>query len=139
MQQNVLAGVVEWVAYTVLIVAMLGAFLYVREITRLLVRIFRWVFPAAPPPPAPLGRPIEAIARDAQRLGARFRDPPDRQSFARFEGLRRSYDDVLAEACHALGIPDLMTSVPPGPERDAERLRIEFLLGEAGLGHQSVG
>jgi hypothetical protein len=86
---------------------------------------------AGPPPPA--GRPIEAIARDAQRLGLAFRYAPPTLSFARFEGMRRAYDSVLAEACRALDLAHLLAVLPPGPELDRERQRVESLLDWAGL------
>lgn len=86
-----------------------------------------------PEPPRPLGRPIEEIARDAHRLGREFRCVPDRGSFARFEGCRRAYDWVLIEACNALDVDHLLGVVPPGPELDVERLRVEAVLDRAGL------
>jgi hypothetical protein len=110
-------------------------------------RLRRWLWPllvrlwplvarvrgTRPDPPAPLGRPIEAIARDAHRLGLFFHHPPPGVSFARFEGCRRAYDDVLAEACRALDVPHLLHVLPPSPEHDRERQRVELLLGWAGL------
>ena len=44
-----------------------------------------------------------------------------------------AYDDILAEACRALDVPDTLTSMPPGIERDAERLHVERVLSDAGL------
>ena len=84
-------------------------------------------------PPAPPGRPIEAIARDAHRLGLAFHYAPPTLSFARFEGMRRAYDIVLAEACRALDVAHLLAVLPPGPELDRERQRVESLLDWAGL------
>ena len=84
-------------------------------------------------PPAPLGRPIEHVARDAQRLGRRFRYVPAGVSFIRFEATRRAYDDVLAEACEMLDVPHLLRVLPPGPELDVERQRVELALDRAGL------
>jgi hypothetical protein len=86
--------------------------------------------PAAPPV---IGRPIEDIARDANRLGQSFRYVPRGLSFARFEGCRRAYDLVLSEACSALDIDHLLGVLPPGPELDAERDRVESKLWLAGL------
>ena len=85
------------------------------------------------PPPAPCGRPIEVVARDAQRLGRRFRYVAVEVSFIRFEGTRRAYDDVLAEACEMLDVPNLMRVLSPGPELDVERQRVELALDHAGL------
>jgi hypothetical protein len=78
-------------------------------------------------------RPIEAIAQDARRLGLRFRAPPQGVSFVKFEGTRRAYDQVLAEGCLVLGIPQLLGVLPPGEELDAERRRVELRLYTAGL------
>ena len=88
---------------------------------------------AHPGPPRAAGRPIEEIARDAYRLGHRFRYVPEDASFARFEGRRRAYDQVLTEACAALGIDHLLGVVPPGVELDQERARVEVVLDRAGL------
>jgi hypothetical protein len=78
-------------------------------------------------------RPIELIARDARRLGHRFREPPRGVSFAKFEGTRWAYDKVLAEGCRALEIEHLLDVLPPGPELDAERARVEVRLWLAGF------
>ncbi len=83
--------------------------------------------------PPVLGRPIEDIARDANRLGQSFRYVPRGLSFARFEGCRQAYDMVLSEACHALDVDHLLSVLPPGPELDAERDRVESKLWLAGL------
>lgn len=132
MEQGVLEGVVEWVAATVVMVATVGALIHQRELRTFVAAAGRGLLPLTPPQPEPLGRPIESIARDVRRLGQRFRRAPAGQSFARFEGLRRAYDAVLAEGCRAMGIPDLLSDLPPGIERDAERLRVEYLLAAAG-------
>ena len=86
------------------------------------------------PAPLPVGRPIEEIAADVGRLRVLLRHIPPETPEAKREGWRRAYDDVLAEGCLALGVENLLDSTPAGPERDAERLRVEYLLGKAGLG-----
>ena len=91
-----------------------------------------------PPPPQPRGRPIEQIAVDARRLRVRFRYPPNGTRFAKYEGIRRAYDRVLAEACTALGHPHLLEVVRPGDELDAERDRVELLLDSYGFHLQDV-
>ena len=100
---------------------------------RLLVAAVERIRALRPSPPQPPGRPIEEIARDAYRLGHTFRYLPPRISFARFEGCRRAYDLVLAEACRALEVDHLLGVLPPSPELDAERQRVEVMLGFAGL------
>lgn len=91
----------------------------------------RGSLPAAPQPP---GRPFEEIARDAHRLGTRFRSPQARRSFAQLEGRRMAYDRVLVEACSALRVEHLLEVLPPGPELDGERRRVEVVLAAWGLG-----
>lgn len=100
-----------------------------RQVTRVVGRLRA----ARDSAPVPTGRPIELIARDARRLGPRFRHLQDGVSFARFEGGRRAYDEVLVEACRALGVEHLLRVIPPGPELDRERERVEAVLERAGL------
>ena len=87
-----------------------------------------------PPEPATLpNRPLAPIARDLRRLHRAVRDTRHATSMARRTGTLAAYDDVLLEACRAVDLPDTLTGVPEGTERDAERLRLEFLLDRAGL------
>jgi hypothetical protein len=90
--------------------------------------------PRADPATAlPAGRRIDLIAGDVRRLGRRFETVPPGLSFARFEALRQAYDTVLAEACGALEIEHLLGVLPPGPDLDGERRRVEQALDRAGL------
>jgi hypothetical protein len=100
---------------------------------RALVRTIDRVRGALPSDPQPPGRPIEEIARDAHRIGTRFHGLPARHSFAQLEGRRIAYDRVLVEACAALGVEHLLEVLPPGPELDGERRRVEIVLAGAGL------
>lgn len=104
------------------------------RIGRRVGRLVPFVTPRRPDPPKPQGRPIEAVARDVHRLGVAFRQVPERVSFARFEARRRAYDAVLTEACRALEVEHLLGVLPPGPELDAERARVEGVLDQAGMG-----
>ncbi len=87
----------------------------------------------------PLGRPIEEIAFDVRRLGRQVRHPDDGRSAARVGALLQSYDAVLGEACRALGHAQLLGVLPPGPELDLERERVERLLSRAGLVLEGTG
>ena len=60
----------------------------------------------------PTGRPIEAIAQDARRLGRQLQHTNDGRSAARIGAIRRSYDDVMAEGCAALGLAELLSVLP---------------------------
>ncbi|MGA8209688.1 MAG: hypothetical protein WB441_10780 [Nocardioidaceae bacterium] len=95
--------------------------------------------PRRRPVPQPRGRPIQEIARDAQRLGQHFQDAPPTLSHARYEGLRLAYDRVLVEACDTLQIDHLLGLIPPSPERDVERRRVEAVLQRTGLPIHYVG
>jgi len=95
-------------------------------------RLRRLVGPRRPAP-VPVGRPIEAIARDAQRLGRQLQHADDGRSAARISAIRSSYDDVLAEGCTALGLAQLLGVLTDGPELDAERRRVEVVLAGAGM------
>jgi hypothetical protein len=83
--------------------------------------------------PVPAGRPIEAIARDARRLGRQLQHADDGRSAARIGAIRRAYDDVLAEGCAALGLTELLGVLTDGRELDAERRRVEVVLTGAGM------
>lgn len=85
------------------------------------------------PDPTPVGRPIEAIARDARRLGRQLQHADDGRSAARIGAIRLAYDDVLAEGCTALGLAQLLGVLTEGPELDAERRRVEVVLTGAGM------
>ena len=69
----------------------------------------------------------------ARRLGRRFHHPPPGQRFVKCEAVRQAYDAVLAETCLALGVTHLLQVLPPGPELDAERARVEGALELAGF------
>lgn len=85
------------------------------------------------PDPRPAGRPIQQIARDARRLGRQLQHADDGRSQARITAIRRSYDDVLAEACRSLGVAELLGVLSDGPELDRERHRVEVALAGAGM------
>ena len=80
-----------------------------------------------------MGRPIERIAADARRLRVQLSQVQPGLPVARLAGWRQAYEDVLIEGCRALGFEDRLSDLPPGTEREAERLRVEFLLEDAGF------
>jgi hypothetical protein len=110
--------------------ALVGGALYQREIGRILRRLERRVVPAPEPP---RGLPIERIARDARRLHAELATVSSGTPMARRLGLSSAYDDLLAAACRALDVPDTLSGMAPGPERELERLHVEHELEELGL------
>ncbi|GAA1448240.1 hypothetical protein GCM10009641_75830 [Mycobacterium cookii] len=121
-----LAAVVLRVALAVL-VGELDEWRTYRALARLARRLRRT--PVADEPAA--RRPIEEVGADLRRLNASFHRGDMR--FAKYEGCRQAYDGVLAEAADMAGLAHLMEVLPPGPELDRERQRVEMLLQHHGL------
>lgn len=79
----------------------------------------------------PLRRPIEQVGADLHRLHAAFHRGGMR--FAKYEGCRQAYDQVLAEAADMAAITHLVRLLPPGAELDRERERVELALRHHGM------
>ena len=124
------AGLVVVAQVTLVLGAVVGGVLYQAEIVRGLRRLASKVSPPTPPPEGPA---IERIGRDARRLRTELRTLAPGTPMARRIGLQLAYDDVLVDACAALGVANTLTALPLGLERDAERLYVENLLCAAGL------
>ena len=86
-----------------------------------------------PPPTGPAGPPIETLAADLRRRRLAFRAVEPGTSPVRRSATVAAYDDALVQACLAVGLPDTLRFLTPGPDREAERLRVEALLEAAGL------
>jgi len=84
-------------------------------------------------PEQPAYPPIESVAGNARRLRAELLTLAPGTPMARRLGTTRAYDDLLANACLALDVPDTLSALGPGKERDIERLRVEHALEKAGL------
>jgi hypothetical protein len=123
-------GLVVVALGTVWFGALVGAVLYQREIGRILCRLGRRVIP---PPERPTGLPIERIARNARRLHDELATLPSGTPMARRHGMISAYDELLADACRALQVPDTLTGMDAGPDRELERLHVEQELEDVGL------
>ncbi|MFL6130168.1 MAG: hypothetical protein ACJ73E_14030 [Mycobacteriales bacterium] len=77
--------------------------------------------------------PLEQLAADLRRLAPALRDLPRGTSRARQRGLLMAYDDVLVAAALALDVPHALDTLPPGIDRELERVRVEGALEAAGL------
>jgi hypothetical protein len=86
-----------------------------------------------PPRQRTAAPPVEQLAADLRRLAAAVRDLPRGTSRARQRGLLMAYDDVLVAAALALDVPQALDTLPPGMDRDLERVRVEGALEAAGL------
>ena len=99
--------------------------------TRLvLIRLHLW----RRPPVAPVGPPLEQLAADLRRLytGAHF--PQKGVRMPKQRGVLMAYDHRLVETARALEVPTTLADLPDeGFDREAERLRLEHALTEAGL------
>ena len=119
-------GLLAVAACTVMCGLVVGGALYAGSLDRFVQRHRRRV-------PEPVGRPIERVVADLHRIRAEALSPAPGASKVRRDATMAAYDDVLADACRALGVPDLLSDLPPGTEREAERLRTEWLLEQAGV------
>jgi hypothetical protein len=92
----------------------------------------------APQAPPTYEYPVERIAADLRRLAASVRHLPAGCSNTRRQGLLLAYDQTLAAGCRALGLAEVLSELPPGTDRDLERLRVESSLEAAGLRFRPV-
>jgi hypothetical protein len=109
--------------------------LHMGMIGRTTVRVLRRlrIVPPPKPPPPPPRVPLEKIAADLCRLSTALRDVPPEASRARKHGLLLAYDDVLGKAALALDVPQSLSVLRLGLDRDLERLRVEGALRDGGL------
>jgi predicted NAD/FAD-binding protein len=77
--------------------------------------------------------PIQQVAADLRRLRRQLERLPKGASYVRVAGVQRAYDEVLVIACAELEVDTTLSETPAGQQRDLERLRVEFMLGECGL------
>jgi hypothetical protein len=125
-----MAGWAAIAACTVMLGAALALFLCQDDIAR----AHRWARTRlSPAPPVTEGPAIEDLARSLRRVRAQVLAPAPGTPMARRRGTTAAYEDLLLRAAHALGVEDTLSTVPEGTDREAERLRLEHLLREAGL------
>lgn len=125
-----MAGVVWLVVCTLVLGAAVTAVLCQAEIGRAYRRARGRISPAEP---APGGPAIEDLARSLRRLRGQVLSPAPGTTMARRRGTTAAYEDLLVQAARALDVPDTLSDVREGTDREAERLRLEHLLREAGL------
>lgn len=127
-----LGGLVSLAITTAVAAVVIAALFRVGAMSRLVVAALRRLGLVATPPPRPAGMPLERIARDLRRLRRSARHSPG-EPMARHRGALAAYDDALLDACRALDIGTDLADLPEGVDREAERLRVEAALGEAGI------
>ena len=124
-------GVLAIAVATVVAAVAFGAVFYFGEMVALTVRAGRLLHLISPPPPAPLGMPLERIAADLRRLHGEVRRHPAGMPMAKFRGMMAAYDDALLDA-RALDLPTDLSELAEGVERESERMRLEFELEQGG-------
>ena len=134
----------------VLLLGLLVASVLGRErltvLRKALVRTTDRVRDALPSHPQPPGRPIEEIARDAHRIGTRFHShswlagkSSTRYGRSYFAAMAVCQSNTVVSSTPGPTSRDsvgehLLEVLPPGPELDGERQRVEIVLAAAGLG-----
>lgn len=127
-----LAGILQVAAVTAGGAAVIAVVLYAPAVVRTGRRLGIRLGVLAPDEPV-LPQPVERVARDVRRIRADLVVLDPQTPVARRRGLLAAYDDALADACRALGLPDLLSDIPDGVERELARLEVEQELVEAGL------
>jgi len=128
----VLAGVLYLAGVTAAMAAVIAVLLHVSDLWHAARRMGVRLGVVAPDPPM-LPEPVERLARDVQRIRADLVSLDPHTPVARRLGLLAAYDDALVDACCALGIPDTLSGVPDGLDRELARLEVEDQLVSAGL------
>src|SRR5439155_2090655 len=112
---------------------MFALIVHAGEIAAGVVSVARWLHLVPEPAPRPTDPPIERVAASLRRLDREQSVLPPGTPQARRRALQMAYDDLLCSACRALAIQHELTSLPPGWDREVERLRVETSLERAGL------
>jgi hypothetical protein len=120
-------------------VAVIWALLHLERVGELIVAALRRCRLLPPEPQEITQPPVERLAADLRRLSAAALEVPRGTSHARRKGLLIAYDDTLVAACRALDVPQSLTALPAGLDRDLERLRVEAALESAGLRFRTPG
>ena len=126
-------GVLAIAIATLVAAVAFGAVFYFGEMVALTVQVGRLLHLIPPPPPTPVGMPLERIASDLRRLHGEVRRHPAGMPMAKFRGMMAAYDEALLDACRALDLSTDLSAIPEGVERESERLRVEFELERAGI------
>ena len=103
-------------------------------------RLVAWAVAAArllrilpPPPPTPLGMPIERISADLRRIRVRTMTQAEGLPMVQRRAILAAYDDALMDACRALGVDTDLGAMNDDLDREGERLRTEVELERAGI------
>jgi hypothetical protein len=103
------------------------------RIAEAVLRLLHWLHLLPEPAPRPDDPPIEQVAASLRRLDREAGILPPGTPQSRRRALQLAYDDLLRTACRALAIRHELDDLPPGWDREVERMRVETSLERAGL------
>lgn len=132
----VVIGVLTFAGICLVPVAFVSALLHVRQLGGLCARVARRLRLVETPPAAPSGPPLEKLAADLRRLRRDVRSPRPGLGEERIRGTLAAYDGVLLLTASALEVETILGDLPDDLDREAERLRLEHALEQAGLSWQ---
>ncbi len=140
MDGTVLIGFAKVIGISLVPVALFGVALHARAAVDRGQALARRLNLIAPEAPATHGPPLERLAADLRRLRPLARTPRPGVPMARHRGIVAAYDMVLTDTARALAVPTRLPELPAlGLDREAERLRLEHALEQAGLSWETRG
>ena len=131
---TVVVGLVKVLGISMVPVALFSLAIHGRALVEQGREVGRRLHLLAPPPAETRGRPLERLAADLRRLRPQARSPRPGTPMARHRGTVAAYDSVLLDTARALSVPTALGDLPEhGMDREAERLRLESALADAGI------
>jgi hypothetical protein len=129
----VLRGVLMLGVITLVVVAVVWCAFNGPSLRAWAVAVGRRLRIVPPPPPTPLGMPIERISADLRRIRALALTRAEGRPVVQRRAILAAYDDALMDACRALGVETDLDALNDDLERESERLRTEVQLERAGI------
>ena len=137
MDGHVLLGFTKVIGISLVPVALFSAALHARHLIERSAAFGRRVHLLPKQIPPPTGPPLEKLAADLRRLRAEVRFPRAGVAMARQRGIVAAYDGVLISTAAVLEVPTTLGELSEdGIDHEAERLRLEHALEQAGLSWQ---
>lgn len=134
MERTVVVGLLQVVGISLAPVLLVLAFARVPRAWAWTVEVLLPRLPHRREPEAPTGPPLEKLAADLRRLHPDVHHPRPGTRMAKQQGVQLAYDERLAAAGTALDVPTGLLELPLYClEREAERMRLEHALTNAGL------
>jgi hypothetical protein len=136
MDGSVLFGFLKVIGISLVPVGVMAALIHAGTIYERAVALGRRLHLLRPEVAPPSGPPLEKLAADLRRLRAEVRHPRPGIAMARHRGVVAAYDAVLVSTARTLEVPTTLPELPAGLDHEAERVRLELALEDAGLSWQ---